>query len=68
MSKENKAKIIDGIEEEFNKCTIGILTDYRGLGTSQLTAVRRKVQEHGLVISLFQRVNPCVWTLYYLNR
>jgi len=47
MSRENKAKIIDNIEEEFNKCTIGILTDYRGLGTTQLTAIRRKIQEAG---------------------
>jgi large subunit ribosomal protein L10 len=47
MSREKKAKIIDSIEEEFNTCTIGILTDYRGLGTAQLTAVRRKVQESG---------------------
>jgi large subunit ribosomal protein L10 len=47
MSKEQKAEIIDSIEEEFNKCTIGILTNYRGLGTTQLTAIRRKVQENG---------------------
>ena len=47
MPNEKKAKIIDSIEEEFNKCTIGILTDYRGLGTTQLTALRRKVQETG---------------------
>ena len=47
MPNEKKAKIIDNIEEEFNKCTIGILTDYRGLGTTQLTALRRKVQEAG---------------------
>ena len=47
MSKEQKAEIIDSIEEEFNKCTIGILTNYRGLGTTQLTAIRRKVQETG---------------------
>jgi len=45
--KEEKAKIIDGLEEEFNKCTIGILTDYRGLATAQLTGLRRKVQESG---------------------
>jgi large subunit ribosomal protein L10 len=47
MSKEEKAKIIEGLEEEFNKCTIGILTDYRGLATAQLTALRRKIQETG---------------------
>ncbi|MBN2240210.1 MAG: 50S ribosomal protein L10 [Dehalococcoidales bacterium] len=47
MGKEEKAKIIDGIEEEFKKCTIGILTDYRGLRTGQLTTLRRKIQETG---------------------
>lgn len=47
MARERKAKIIDSLEEEFRKCTIGILTDYRGLKTDQLTAVRRKVQESG---------------------
>ncbi len=47
MGREEKAKVIESLEEEFNKCTIGILTDYRGLTTSQLTAVRRKVQDSG---------------------
>lgn len=47
MGKEKKAKIIDGLEEDFSKCTVGILTDYRGLPTAQLTAVRRKLQETG---------------------
>jgi large subunit ribosomal protein L10 len=47
MGKEKKAKIIDSIEEEFNKSTIGILTDYRGMTNTQLTALRRIIQETG---------------------
>jgi large subunit ribosomal protein L10 len=47
MGKENKAKVIDSLEIEFKKSTVGILTDYRGLPTAQLTAVRRKIQQTG---------------------
>jgi large subunit ribosomal protein L10 len=47
MGKEKKAKVIDSLEVEFSKSTVGILTDYRGLPTAQLTAVRRKIQETG---------------------
>ena len=47
MSKEKKAQIIDSLQEEFARCSIGILTDYRGLATPELTALRRKIQESG---------------------
>ena len=47
MSKEKKAQIIDSLQEEFSRCSIGILTDYRGLATPELTALRRKIQESG---------------------
>jgi large subunit ribosomal protein L10 len=47
MGKEQKAEIIDSLEEEFGKSTIGILTDYRGMTNAQLTALRRKIQETG---------------------
>jgi large subunit ribosomal protein L10 len=47
MSKEKKAQIINSLEETFSRCTIGILTDYRGLTTSEITALRRKLQESG---------------------
>jgi len=47
MSKEKKANIIDSLEEEFARCSIGILTDYRGLATAEITALRRKIQESG---------------------
>ncbi len=47
MSKEKKGQIIDSLEEAFSKSTVGILTDYRGLATPELTALRRKLQESG---------------------
>ncbi len=47
MSKEKKAQIIDSLQETFSRCTIGILTDYRGLKTSEVTAIRRRLQESG---------------------
>jgi large subunit ribosomal protein L10 len=47
MSKEKKAQIIDSLQETFSKCSIGILTDYRGLDTPQLTALRRRLQGAG---------------------
>ncbi|NOQ17841.1 MAG: 50S ribosomal protein L10, partial [Dehalococcoidales bacterium] len=34
-------------QEAFSKCSIGILTDYRGLMTSEITNLRRKLQESG---------------------
>ncbi|MDP6501480.1 MAG: 50S ribosomal protein L10 [Dehalococcoidales bacterium] len=45
MSKEKKGQIIDNLEEAFSRSTVGVLTDYRGLATPQLTALRRKLQE-----------------------
>ena len=47
MSAENKAqkaKIIDKLEEDFSKSNVSILTDYRGLTTQQITALRRRLQ------------------------
>ena len=46
-SKEKKAEIIEQLQEAISKCTIAILTDYRGLATSEMTALRRKLQESG---------------------
>jgi large subunit ribosomal protein L10 len=45
MSKEKKAQIIDRLQEAFSKCSIGILTDYRGLSTPEITILRRKLRE-----------------------
>ena len=46
-SREKKAQIIDRLQEDFSNCSIGILTDYRGLSTAEITALRRKLQETG---------------------
>jgi len=48
MSKEKKAQIIDRLQEAFSKCSVGILTDYRGLSTSEMTVLRRKLREMGI--------------------
>ncbi|MFC1991572.1 50S ribosomal protein L10 [Chloroflexota bacterium] len=47
MSREKKAEIIDSLEETFSRSTSAIFTDYRGLTTSEVTALRRKLQETG---------------------
>ena len=48
MSKEKKAQIIDSLQEVFSKCSIGILTDYRGLSASEMTSLRRMLRESGI--------------------
>ena len=48
MSKEEKAKIIDQLQELFSKCSVGILTDYRGLSTFEMTVLRRRLRESGI--------------------
>jgi len=45
MSREKKSQIIDSLEETFSKSSISILTDYRGLVTSQITDLRRRLQK-----------------------
>lgn len=47
MSREKKTQIIDELQEIFSKCSISILTDYRGLATSEMTNLRRRLQESG---------------------
>ena len=43
--KEEKAKVIDELEEEFAKANVGILLDYRGLPTQEMTGLRNKLRE-----------------------
>ncbi|MBI4187981.1 MAG: 50S ribosomal protein L10 [Chloroflexi bacterium] len=47
MTKEKKAQTIDKLQEAFSKSSISILTDYRGIPTSELTILRRKLQQSG---------------------
>jgi large subunit ribosomal protein L10 len=48
MSREKKAKIIDSLEETLSKCSVGVLTDYRGLSVHEMTVLRRKLEESGI--------------------
>ncbi len=47
MPREKKTQIIDSLQGTFAKCSIGILTDYRGLSTPAMTTLRRRLQESG---------------------
>ncbi len=48
MPTEKKAQTIDKLQEGFAKCNIGILTDYRGLPTSEMSDLRAKLREVGV--------------------
>ncbi len=45
MQREKKAEIIEELQTELSGCDIGILTNYRGLTNTEMTALRRKIQE-----------------------
>ncbi len=48
MPTEKKAKVIDNLEQVFSRCSIGILTDYRGLSAAEMTELRRRLREAGV--------------------
>jgi large subunit ribosomal protein L10 len=48
MPTKKKVEIVENLQEVFSKCNIGILTDYRGLTTAELTDLRRKLREAGV--------------------
>ena len=48
MSREKKTQIIDSLQQVFSRCSIGILTDYRGLSASEMTDLRRRLRELGI--------------------
>ena len=45
MSKEKKSQIIDSLQETFSKCSIGVLTDYRGLSALEMIDLRGKLRD-----------------------
>jgi len=45
MPREKKVQIIDELQEVFSECTVGILTDYRGLTTAEVTELRRALRD-----------------------
>jgi len=48
MPKEKKAQLIESLGALMAKSTVGVLTDYRGLTTTNLNVVRRKLREAGV--------------------
>jgi large subunit ribosomal protein L10 len=48
MSREKKAQIIDELQAMFSRSTVGVLTDYRGLSTAELSGMRRRLRESGI--------------------
>jgi len=36
---------IEQLREDISSCSIGILTDYRGMSSAEITALRRRIQE-----------------------
>ncbi len=48
MPTEKKKAIMDGLEKKFAESNSGIMTDYRGLKTSDVVALRRKLRESGV--------------------
>jgi len=43
MSREKKTEIIGRFEDTFSRCSVGILTDYRGLSNAEITTIRRRL-------------------------
>ena len=48
MSREKKAQLIDSLQQVFSRCSIGIMTDYRGLSANEMTDLRRGLRESGI--------------------
>ena len=48
MQREKKTQSIEMLRESFTKCAMGILTDYRGLSTAEMTQLRNKLRESGV--------------------
>jgi large subunit ribosomal protein L10 len=48
MPTEKKVNVVENLQDVFNRCSIGILTDYRGLTTGELSDLRRKLREAGV--------------------
>jgi large subunit ribosomal protein L10 len=47
-TKEKKAQIIDNLQEVISRCSVGVLTDYRGLTAAEMTELRRQLRGAGI--------------------
>jgi large subunit ribosomal protein L10 len=48
MPTKKKIEMVESLQEVFTKCSVGILTDYRGLSTAELTNLRRRLRDAGI--------------------
>jgi large subunit ribosomal protein L10 len=48
MIKDNKVQTVDRLSGFFSECNVGILTNYQGLTSPEITALRRKLEESGI--------------------
>ena len=48
MSKEKKAEVIGSLQQFLEKCSVGILTDYRGISALEMTNLRRTLRGSGV--------------------
>ena len=48
VSREKKVRVIDKLQQVNSECSIGILTDYRGLTAQEMTSLRRTLRESGI--------------------
>jgi len=44
MPREEKVQIVDELSQVLAECSVGILTDYRGLTTAEMTDLRRSLR------------------------
>jgi large subunit ribosomal protein L10 len=45
MPREKKVQIVDELQNVFSECSTGVLTDYRGLSTAEITELRRTLRK-----------------------
>ena len=45
MPTAKKVQIVEELQGDFSRCSVGIMTDYRGLTTTELNDLRRKLRE-----------------------
>lgn len=48
MAKEEKTKAIEELQQTFDKCTVGILTDFKGIRANDIANLRRQLRKAGV--------------------
>jgi len=48
MSREKKTGIIESLQELFSRCSVAVLTDYRGQSANEMTELRRRLRAAGI--------------------